>query len=240
MLYVSFRTSFVVRRLLVAAICSYASMSQPAFGEDLTVDTFVLTDAEIATRCAASIKGHVDMVDADEGNGIARRVPRCVATYENMRAIAEGYSEAEEAAREQVIARVAKIDCNNQQDCAEAGQKMAELSIEAHQNLVNISHDNQMHLSEITHVEVVDDTPAKVAVAPEPRPWGVAQPIVEAVHKAVTNLELKKDPIAGSGGISNLTVKRAPASVADPVPKHQPISGITKPESHKPTTGTDN
>src|SRR6184192_3125302 len=101
MLYVSFRTSFVMRRLLVTAVCSLASLSQPAFGGDeITVGTFVLTDAEIASRCTASIQGQVDMVSVENNEGVTQRVPRCVATYQNMRAIAQGFTDAEEAARQ--------------------------------------------------------------------------------------------------------------------------------------------
>lgn len=155
MQYVSLRSSFLLRRFAIGLLCFCANTSQPAFGDEATVGTFVLTDAEISQRCAASIKGNIDMVDADEGNGIARRIPRCVFTYENMRNVAQEYADAEEAAKQKILVRTAIKDCSGQDDCVQAAKNMYLMAADVHGELVNISQNGESRLSEITKKEVV-------------------------------------------------------------------------------------
>jgi hypothetical protein len=199
MQYVSLRSSFFLRRLMIGLICFCANTSQPAFGEGTAVGTFVLTDVEISQRCAASIQGHIDMVDADEGNGIARRVPRCVFTYENMRDIAQGYNDAEEHARLEVIGQNLVAECHGQDECLHAAREIIERAIHAHQSLVLIGRDGESRLAEITHHESDSSS------------WGVADPIVAAVHNAVEEHPAENQQHHTAGGANGNW------GVADPI-----------------------
>jgi hypothetical protein len=113
-----------------------------------TLKQQLLTDDKIAELCRASIANKYDMVDITDENGAIRRIPRCVANYEAMRTVAEGYLNEEAAAEGQIVEAINLCTSNpDQAACLEAGRTLASKAAEMHDSLSRNAAEAQERLA---------------------------------------------------------------------------------------------
>jgi lysine/ornithine N-monooxygenase len=134
-MYVRANTSTYLMSLLGLLCLTLPAMANEAPVSDKLKER-VVTDEKIADLCRASIKHKYDMVDIVDENGSARKVPRCVANYEAMRAVADSYLKQEESAKTEIITVIASCQENpDQTSCLEAGKNLAAKAADLHDNL---------------------------------------------------------------------------------------------------------
>jgi hypothetical protein len=108
----------------------------------------LLTDENIADLCRASIKQKYDMVEAQDENGVTRKVPRCVANYEAMRAVAQNYLKQEDAATGQIVQAISScVENPDQSACLEAGHDLAAKAADMHEALSRNASDAKERLA---------------------------------------------------------------------------------------------
>lgn len=177
MQHVRSQPASALQRILIATICVYAGTAQPAHGAqgDAVVGAYALTDEEISQRCAASIAGKIDMVDRPNENGLPGKAPRCVTTYENMRAVAQSYDAAEQTARNEIMS-VSQIDCTTQANCVGAGNTIDQKALSAHESMMNAAGQGQVALSTITGNKVLFGNDEGTITSPRTDDQTVAPP----------------------------------------------------------------
>ncbi|MGE3263519.1 MAG: hypothetical protein AB7K68_17200 [Bacteriovoracia bacterium] len=177
MRYVRSQPASAFQRILIATICVYAGTAQPAHGAegDAVVGAYALTDEEISQRCAASIAGKIDMVDRPNENGLPGKAPRCVTTYENMRAVAQSYDAAEQTARNEIMS-VSQIDCTTQANCVGAGNTIDQKALSAHESMMNAAGEGQVALSSITGNKVLLGNDEETIASPRTGDQTIAPP----------------------------------------------------------------
>jgi hypothetical protein len=155
MRYVSFRSSFITQRLLIAAVCFFANASQPAFGDmgaeadanagaQPPIHDLLLSDEQISQNCKASIDNHYDMITVADGDGAQRTIPRCVFTYEHMRDVAQRYTNSQQAAVDSLKRAASPANCEHnttQLGCVQAGQDLNKAAATAHQSMATAAEE---------------------------------------------------------------------------------------------------
>lgn len=153
MQYVSSTSSYRFSPIFLGLVCFFAN-SLATLAETTELSSYLLTDQEISSRCATSIRLKHDMVDSSFENGMARKVPRCVSTYEGMRSVAHRFHEGELRAIETMKqSKLPMAACSGeratQDGCARAGEALNRAAAEAHQNVVTAAEEGERELSSL-------------------------------------------------------------------------------------------
>ncbi len=129
------KATFISARVAIQAISLSAALScVPAMAEvnSAELDSYNLSDDEIASLCSAAIAQKLDMVMTSDG----RKITSCQETYETARTVARSYRDAEGAALNQVNSGKVNCDGNaNQVQCLKAAEATSEAAEGAFQNL---------------------------------------------------------------------------------------------------------
>ena len=76
------------------------------------------------------------MVKLEDEDGAVRRVPRCVARYETMRAAADSYLQQEGSAVKEIATAIVNCEANpNQTSCLDSGRALVAKAAEMHEAL---------------------------------------------------------------------------------------------------------
>lgn len=139
------------------ACCLVSPLAPSAFASEQTepanLSKYLLSDEQIAEKCAASIQSKSNLVTFEQQDGATRQAPKCVQIYEALRTSAEKYTQRVEQAKTQVQNSMQIcLEKPNQSNCVAASQAVIRTAVSSHQELGDIASEEANHMGALVTV----------------------------------------------------------------------------------------